>query len=156
MKGAKRQKRVPGDVVRVDLGSGIHTYARVLNEAQFAIYDCKTEQELGVDAIVASRILFFVAVMDYAVERGMWMVVGHVPLEGALLSPPPRFMQDALNPALFSIYENGNIRKASRSECEGLERAAVWDPEHVCDRIRDYYAGTANKWVESLKMRPSP
>jgi hypothetical protein len=151
--GPKRQKRVPGDIVRIDLGDGVHSYARVLSEAQFAIYDCKTERDLDRETIIASPILFYVAVMDYAVKRGLWTVVGHLPLEDALLSPPPRFMQDALNPTSFSIYENGSIRPAKRAECEDLERAAVWDPNHVIDRIRDHYAGVSNKWVESLKIK---
>jgi len=35
----------------------------------------------------------------------------------------------------------------------GLERAAVWGPSHVEDRLRDHYAGRKNKWVESLRIK---
>jgi hypothetical protein len=150
---AKRQQRIAGDVVEVDLGDGSHTYARVLEEAMFAFYDCRTTEDLAVDAIIAGGILFIIPVMDHAVKRGRWIVVGSAPLNAALMNPPPRFMQDALNLDSFSIYEKGKIRSATKEECIGLEREAVWDPGHVEDRIRDHYLGRKNKWVESLKIK---
>jgi len=53
----------------------------------------------------------------------------------------------------FQIYLAGHIRQASRAECEGLERCAVWEPEHVEDRLRDHFAGKPNVWVESLRLK---
>ena len=50
-------------------------------------------------------------------------------------------------PELAPLYE----RLAIAEECVGLERAAVWEPEHVEDRLRDHFAGRSNRWVESLK-----
>ena len=96
-------------------------------------------------------ILFYVAVMNRAIKEKRWTVEGHSPLEEGLQSPP-RFIQDALNKKKFEIYEHGRIRPATRQECLGLEREAVWEPEHVEDRIRDHYAGRPNKWVELLKI----
>lgn len=151
----KTQKRVVGDVVRINLGDGFHSYARVLEEGLFAFYGCRvSEEELSIDRIIASPILFYAAVMDYAVKKGRWPVVGHAPLGDVLLNPPPRFMQDALRKDRFRIYEKGGkIRPATKEECIGLERTAAWDPDHIEDRLRDHYAGRKNKWVESLKIR---
>ena len=59
-----------------------------------------------------------------------------------------------MRPEKFSIYEDGKIRSASKEECLGLERAAVWEPSHVEERIVDYYAGRKNQWLESLKLKP--
>lgn len=42
---------------------------------------------------------------------------------------------------------------ATPEECAVLERAAVWDPGHVEDRLRDHFAGQSNKWVESLRLK---
>ena len=147
------QERVVGDVVRVDLGDGFHTYARVLSEALFAFYDGRITEELALERILALPILFQVPVMDHAVKRGRWVIVGNAPLDDSLLNPPPRFMQDALRKNLFRIYENGQTRPASKEECIGLEREAVWEPAHVEDRLRDHYAGRNNKWVASLKIK---
>jgi hypothetical protein len=149
----KKQKRVVGDIVRIDLGDEFHTYGRVLDEAMFAFYDCRVKDELPIDQIISCPILFYIPVMAYAVTRGYWKVVGHAPLDDVLKNPPPRFMQDALRPEVFSIYEKGKIRPATKEECSGLEREAGWSPEHVEDRLRDHYGGRKNKWVESLKMK---
>lgn len=61
-------------------------------------------------------------------------------------------MQDPVNPQKFQIYDRGFMRPALRSECEPLERTAVWDPEHVEDRIRDAYAGRESVWVRSMQI----
>ena len=148
----KSKQRTVGDVVRIPLEDGWHTYAQVLPEASFAFYDARGENEMTIDQIVGRPVLFVVPVMDYAVKKGVWPIVGHV-LPGQLVKSPPRFIQDALNKSHFEIYEDGETRPATREECIGLERSAVWDPTHVQDRLRDYYAGRANKWVESLKIK---
>jgi hypothetical protein len=153
MKTKKKQRRVVGDVVRVDLEDGTHTYARVLPDATFAFYDKRDETELAISEILGLPVLFEVAVMDHAVKEGRWTVVGHAPLDGHFSKVRPRFIQDRVKPDSFSIYESGAIRPALRHECVGLEAAAVWEPAHVEDRLRDHYAGRTNKWVESLRIK---
>ena len=149
----KRQRRRAGDVVRIDLGAGFHTYARVLPGASFAFYDCRLVGEAPLPEILVSRILFRIAVMNHAVKTGRWPVIGHEPLKGAMLILPPKFSQDPIDKTIFSIYENGVITPAAREQCRGLERASVWEPEHVEDRLRAHYAGNVNHIVELLKLR---
>ena len=147
------QKRTLGDFVKIELGDGFHTYARVLGEATFAVYDCRSADDDLLENVESKPVLFQVAVLDSAVKEGRWQVVGNRPLEKCLQQPMPKFMQDRLRPESFSIYENGQIRPASRTECLGLERASVWDPAHVEERLRDHFAGRKNKWLESQKIR---
>ena len=150
----RTQKRVVGDIVKIDLGDGSHNYARVLEEGQFAFYDGRINDEPTIDRIIALRVLFYASVMDYAVKKGRWRIVGNAPLDNLLKNPPPRFMQDALRKDVFRIYEKGGkIRPATKEECIGLERTAAWDPDHIEDRLRDHYAGRINKWVESLRIK---
>jgi hypothetical protein len=149
----KRQRRKAGDVVRIDLGAGFHTYARVLLGALFVFYDCRLVGEASLPEILASQILFRIAVMNHAVKTGRWPVIGHEPLEGAMLIVPPTFIQDPIDKSIFSIYENGGIPAPTREQCRGLERASVWEPEHVEDRLRAHYAGKVNHIVELLKLR---
>jgi hypothetical protein len=148
-----RQRRIVGDVVRIDLGDGTHTYARVLAEASFAFYDARSRVDLSAEEVVGKPVLFIVAVMNHAVTRGRWPRVGHVALEEKLATPPPTFIQGAIDGRQFRIYEKGTMRPATREECEGLERCAAWDPTHVEDRLLDHYAGRPNVWFESLKIR---
>jgi len=149
-----KQRRKVGDVIKIDLGSGFHTYARVLEYVLFAFYDRRVRKALPIERIVTLPLLFQVAVMRYAVTRGRWVIVGSAPLDESLLNPPPQFMQDIMDKTRFRIYENnGTIRPATKEECLGLECAAVWDPGHVEDRLRDHYAGRKNKWAESLRIK---
>jgi Immunity protein 26 len=154
-KRAKSKRIVAGDVIKIPLGDGdgTHTYARVFPGASYGFYDWLATEELPIEQVIRLPILFFAAVMDSAVNEGRWPIVGHVPLDDRIV-PPPKFIQDPLNSNSFSIYLNsGEIIQATREECLGLERSAVWYPEHMEDRLRDQYAGRENKWVELLKMR---
>jgi hypothetical protein len=108
---------------------------------------------LSIQEIIGSPVLFCVAVMDYAIKNGRWRVLGNVELEPKLRKPIEFFMQD-IHTGEFSIYkEGGLILPAKQEDIFGLERAAAWEPEHVEDRLRDYYSGVPNKWLESLKPR---
>ena len=148
----KKQRVTEGAFVKVPLHGSIHAYARVIAEKSFAFYDCFTVEDLSLDIIKECSILFIIPVHQSALSSGRWEKIGTLPLENKFLSNPPMFMQDALNPSVFHIYENGEMRLASKKECVGLERFAEWEAEHVEDRLKDYYEGKPNKWVESLKM----
>jgi hypothetical protein len=37
----------------------------------------------------------------------------------------------------YSIYDKGEMGKDTKLECEGLKIAAVWEAEHIIDRIMD-------------------
>lgn len=153
MKKPRPAARTPGDVVMIALDDGAHSYARVLGGTQLAFYDRRADEDLPLERIVGLPVMFILAVHDAAFARPTWRVIGNARLDGALLHPPPRFVQDALHKDRFRIYENDEFRPATRQECEGLERASVWDASHVEDRLRDHYAGRPNKWVESQKIR---
>lgn len=147
-----RQQRTIGAVVEVIFEPGRKTYARILGEASFAFYDyIDTGQEISIEDIIAKPILFILAVYDDAVTKGRWKKIGKAPLDLSLQVLPCKFIQDGLNETKFEIYDNGSIRPSSKAECLGLERAAVWEPEHVESRIADYYNGKPNKW--ELQMR---
>ncbi|HEY0158466.1 MAG TPA: hypothetical protein VGF28_14380 [Thermoanaerobaculia bacterium] len=90
--------------------------------------------------------------MNRAITSGRWKVLGHVPLDEPLQREPAFFKQDPLSGEL-TLYRSGTEYPASAEECQELERAAVWDPEHVEDRLRDHFDGRSNRWVESLRAR---
>jgi hypothetical protein len=125
-----------------------------MKEATFGVYDAHVPdtQELSIAAFDTVPILFFVAVMDHAVKKGRWKIIGNISPDLLSVEAPPKFIHDPLDRTRFSIYQNGQIRRATREECAGLERSAVWEPEHVEDRIRDHYAGRPNRWLESMKI----
>lgn len=149
----KRQQRTVGAIVRVPIDEEYHTYAQILEEADYAFYDARTNGVLSIAEIVTRPVLFVVAVYNHAVNKGHWLKVGKAPIQPSLEKPIPKFIQDAWDPTHLQIYERGQSRPATRAECEGLERCAVWAAEAVEERLRDHYAGRPNKWVESLRLR---
>jgi hypothetical protein len=86
-------------------------------------------------------------------STGRWRKVAKIEVPLSLLAPQPKFIQDQFNSRKFELYVRGEMRSASRAECEGLERAAVWDPEHVEQRLQDHLAGVPNVWTEQLRIR---
>lgn len=143
-------RRIEGSVVEIELGGGQRAYARVLSDPLFAFFDIG-ERPTEPVGFAGKMPIFTLCVMRRAVTSGRWAVIAKWPLEKALTEPVRFFRQDALNGRL-SIYTNGDERPADITECIGLERAAVWDPEHVEDRLRDHLAGVPNRWVESMKL----
>jgi hypothetical protein len=149
----KRQRRTPGAIVQIPLGDGRNCYAQTLEEPEFVFFDLCTRITPDLNAIIIKPVLFRSWVMNHAVTSGRWLKLGVAPIAEDLARPVSRFIQDALDPSRFEITVGGQRRAATRRECENLERAAVWDPEHVEDRLRDHYAGHPNKWVESLRLK---
>jgi len=144
----------PGDIVRIDFDADRHTYGVLLADPYVAVYDLPGAGDLPDPAdLLASRILFIVAVYDRALARD-WPVVGRVPPDSQLPAVPEFFMQDMFNPQSCKIIDvEGNVRQVPPEQCAGLERAAVWEAGHVAERIRDHYAGRPNPDLESMKLQ---
>ena len=158
LKGPKVGKSTlePGSVLRVDLDHQWHVYARILARTRIAFHDCRVSApEKDFLKIVKTPVLFVLAVGGRA-DKGHWPKVGHVPLEMASIPLPEQFMQDIVTGACRIVDQSFNDRPAKPEECIELERAAVWDPVQVEDRIRDHYAGRPNAHLAYMKVRLSP
>ncbi len=147
------QRRTVGAVHVVPLKDGTNVHAIALPEADFAFFDTRTEQLESLEQILKLPILFRVSVHKSAWSKGRWLKVGKVDVPAVLLEPIETFIQDPIQPESFEIYRGGNIRPATKAECVGLERCAVWEPEHVEDRLCDHYQGRPNIWVELMKLK---
>ncbi|GAA3973353.1 immunity 26/phosphotriesterase HocA family protein [Hymenobacter antarcticus] len=151
-----RQRRTVGSIIEIDLGEGHFSYGRILDFASFAFYDIHvTKQEKDISKITNKPILFIIAVYNDVVSSGRWVKIGSEPLPQSLQILPTKFIQDALHLDRFELYypNSGEIRPASKEACEGLERCAVWDANHVEDRLRDHFAGRPCKWMrEDLEL----
>ncbi|MGN6497625.1 MAG: Imm26 family immunity protein [Tsuneonella sp.] len=153
---SKRIRRRVGDLLKVNLADGRHSYAQVADEPLIVFFDGAFTEDASLDVVITLPVLFRIWVHNDAVRNGTWSVVGNLPLSPDNAAEPYFFKQDAVTGALAlyhsSFADTGWERSASATECYGLECAAVWDPEHVEDRLRDYYAGRPNQWVESLRI----
>lgn len=152
---ASRARWTVGALVKIPLPDGAFAFGRLLEFPLIAFYDVRSSasDRVTVQSLASANIAFILWVMKYAVTKGHWPIVDRGPLEGSLWEPPLFFLEDAISGELFTTYGGGVEQPASFAEVEGLERAAVWDPEHVVDRLVDHFAGRPNKWVESMRPR---
>jgi hypothetical protein len=147
-----RQQWTLGAIVTIPLGKGYHSYAQMLEEPEYAFFDCRTKKELPVEAITARPVLFRLWVMRHAHSKGRWRKIGKAIVAKVLQEPVLRYNQDPLRPEDIRLtYDGCSGPLGSLADCEGLECAAVWEPEHVEDRLRDHYAGIPNGWAISLR-----
>jgi len=82
----KRPRRREGDLVAIDLGDGTLAFGRVLKEPLLAFYDLRVRNEEipALSEILTRPVLWRIWVMNHAITRGRWKVLGHVPLEEPL------------------------------------------------------------------------
>jgi immunity protein 26 of polymorphic toxin system len=158
-----RANRAPGRVVRIDLGKGRCAYGRALNKPTVEFYDRpgKTEEVVDLIELVSAPVIFRIAVMDYAFRRhGGWELLHVVTLTQQERTRVEHYAKQDVFTNAISIYWKDPISgsygetPATFAECQGLERCAVWDPNHVEDRLRDHFDGRPNIWVESLRLKP--
>lgn len=152
-----KQRITTGAILEINIEGQYYVYAQILQNGDgIAFFDYKTEEKLeDLTILLSVRILFILSVYNDIITQGKWIKVGKLHIRKELEVLPMKFIQDHFNPQNFEHYNpnTGEITKATREDCEGLERAAVWDANHVEDRIRDYYWGVPNVWVEQLKIK---
>ncbi|MCK0115021.1 Imm26 family immunity protein [Gelidibacter sp. F63206] len=149
----KKQIRTIGAIVEIDLKNGDYCYAQILNDG-LAFYDLKVKEKLSdFDVLLECPVLFFLSVYRDAISQGRWLKVGKLTIRKEFEVLPMKFIQDGLNPNIFELYNpnTGDITRTTKDKITGLERAAVWEANHVEDRLRDYYDGKPNVWLEQLK-----
>ena len=133
MNGKKRKRKKIGDVYAIPLPNKKYAFGRVFNDAGFGVYEHIGESIE--DAPKSENYQFIVGVYDHALKSGEWTVVENRPFDDEDATyPPPMCIIDSIS-GEYSIYHKGEIRNATKSECEGLEIAAVWDANHITDRI---------------------
>lgn len=150
---AKAPVLTAGTFVRVPLADGSFGYGRVLANPYIAFYNYRTtEPSTDLDEIASKPILFTQAVRLFDYKR--WANIGHRKLEGELTKPVVRFMQDLADYRKCTIFDSAGMeRQATPEECVGLERAAVWDPHHIEQRLLDTFMGLPNEHEMESRVR---
>jgi hypothetical protein len=151
----KRQRWSVGAIVKISLSNNHHSYGQLLEKGSIAVFNLMTDKEHDIDEITTKPILFTVCVYADIVPSGRWVKIGKAPVAVELQQLPLQFIQDQLKAENFEIYNpnTGEIKKATKKECDGLECTAVWAANHLESRIEDHFAGKENVWVERLKIK---
>jgi hypothetical protein len=130
----KNRKRLKlGDVYAILLPNSKYAFGRTFFDASIGIY--KHIGEKIDDLPKTEDYQFIVGIYEDVLKSGQWPVVDNRPFKNDEEKwPPPMCVIDSIT-GEYSIYHKGEFRDASKSECEGLEMAAVWEAEHVIDRV---------------------
>jgi len=143
MKKIKRQRPKLGAILAIPLPNNTYAFGRLFKEYTLAIY--KERKNIMYEIPKESDYDFFVTVYRSVICDGEWPVVGNIPFENEDDAwKPPNYMKDIFT-GKFSIYEHGIISPSKEDDCKGLEICAVWEREHVIDRLMG-----KNVWTQIL------
>jgi hypothetical protein len=150
------QKRwKPGDVVRKSMSDGWTYYARLLEFPWAVFYKHRTrEPSANLSEVTSKPVLFTLAAHKSILAVGQWESIGNVRLDGSLTPPKAQAIRRYNSYSIIDV--TGSMRPATPQECEGLEPAAVWEPNHIDDRLQDTFAERPNIWLEQLLHPPAP
>jgi hypothetical protein len=150
---ARKSKETEGNFIKVPIDEKHHGYARIVVCKYYAFYNIYTDIELSLEEIAEKPILFTICVYKYAVTKGIWQVVGHLPLEPPLQIIPKFYMQDMFDYSQIRICEEGIETPSTYEECKDLECCAVWLPENVEERLRNYHNNTSNTSLQIMRLK---
>lgn len=142
-----------GGVLKITTPNGNSAWGVMLPTRPYMAFYRDGAVDVGAGKINQDPI-FIIAVYNIAYKTGRWGKIETRIASETLPPVPPVFRQDALKPTVFTIqYPDGSSKKATPDECAGLERDAVWDAEHIEERIDDFYADRPNEFTGRHETR---
>ncbi len=145
----KKIEAKPGDIIKIPLPDGTHTYARIFVDDSYAFYDCKTMEDITDFEIILKKPILFCAVVDiFAVKEGRWKIIGNKPLEGKLTNFYPRYFMPAptfdANLGFYEVYKD-EIEDAIKKDWvvgdSKTQLGGINGREHIEPRIMAHYEG---------------
>ena len=147
-----RKKRwTPGNVVAVPLADGTYGFGVVITPSLMSFFDVRKKSPDMPVEIGKANILFSLWVMDYAIGKKHWDVIGSIEVPNDIDKYPWFYKFDVISKKYSLTKDGSDERAATLEDCKNLECAAVWDPEHIVSRLTDHFGGRENVWVNQLK-----
>lgn len=153
----KLKKEDIGNVLQIQLDASTFALGRIIGGGFIEFYDKRLTAEITGDIANVTdlgKVLFTLSVHKSWTKNEKWKVVGNNVAD--IPQAPPQFMQNMMNPLDIKIVDSaGGVAPATKAEIidKKLERLAVWEDNHIEDRLRDYFANKTNAWVEHLKVK---
>jgi hypothetical protein len=148
----KNKRLNPGAIVKIPIDKDTFTYARILDDHDYAIYNCRTSNQIAdLNIIIQSPILFVARVDNFAILKGRWTVVGTIELDNRHKIVPKYFDPDLTNPELYGEYfkKYEEVEKYFTYEIGGLQDGGMHSAEHIENRLHDYYYGYPDRYIVS-------
>ena len=136
-----RKKVIVGDVYAILLPNGRFAFARVFKGSNIGVYECISNSIEKTPS--QEKYMFFVGVYKNVFSKMRFIT--NKPFENEEQSwPPPQCMVDVITQKGSILYK-GEILQCGYDDCKNLEIAAVWDYQHIVDRIMG-----VKKWYDLL------
>jgi hypothetical protein len=151
-----KQRITEGAILEIQIENKYYYAQILLGGLGYVFFDFQGQEKLkDFEILKGTSVLFILTVYNDVVTSGRWLKAGKMEIREDLKIQPMKFIQDPIDFNRFELYNpsTGEISKATKQECEGLECASVWAANHVEDRIRDYYLGVQNIWYEQTKIK---
>lgn len=150
------QRITVGSIIEIPIEGKYFVYAQILGKAGYAFFDFKTIEKLkDITYLRSAKILFVLGVYDDVITQGLWKKVGKLEVRKDLEVQPMQYIYHKGENPEYEIYNpnTGEIRRSTKEQVKGLECAAVWEANHVEDRIRDHYLGVPCIWMEGMSVK---
>lgn len=148
--GNKRQRATKGSIIQLHV-NGYYYYGQILIMGNCSFFDYRSTTPLEDLWILLERpVLFTICVYRDVISSGCWPKVGKLPIRDDLLPLKMKYIHHDYGSLEFELYNpnTGEVFPSSKEECRGLECCAIWDQNHVEDRLSDYYSGAPCIWLE--------
>ncbi|RAJ77246.1 immunity protein 26 of polymorphic toxin system [Chitinophaga dinghuensis] len=144
-----------GEVFRIPVEGKVHAYARVIRKLIFDVYAFFTEEEINIANLLERPVAFTIGLHVDVFKKSDWEVIGCVSLsEEETRRKIVFFRQGVLNlNDCWLVDLEGRETKVGPQDCIGVERLAVWDYEHVEERLRNLYMNKKDLMVEHMKVK---
>lgn len=125
------RRRKIGDVYAIPLPNGTYAFGRVLLESSVAFYKHRGQ---NTNDLPPTEDYEF-TVCCYKDCFNEWTFVENRPFTNEDEARPPLYQMKDIGTENYKIYDYGNIRPATKEECEGLEVCAIWAHIHLVKRL---------------------
>ena len=125
---------IAGDVYRLPLTPHWDTILQLLDEPYAVFLNVKVEASRPFAAVQIQGCDIYRVLAVSATARKEWSLIGPAPVKGCSI---PAFFTKTPEGDL-KIWNRGKARRATRSECAGLDQMAHYSHEYLERRLRDH------------------
>lgn len=131
-----------GDVFEINLSNNSKGFGIVLiNNWGFFNLFLHTDETLRLDEIFSSEMPLRLWVSDFVLKKGLWRIIGNVEISEEHKSQEYFFKQAPITGQVWRTLTGAEEWPITIEECKDLEVAAVYDPEHVIERLEFLKSG---------------
>lgn len=144
-----------GQIFKVLLDNNYMTFGQVTGQQLYTFFDIKIPinfEKVSFSQIVSQSIIFRLCVGSYAINYGRWEVLSTLRPKDDLLKGVVQYSYDDLRD-VFTVWDDNGKRESCWQECKNLEPFAVWQAEHVEERLKNHFNGVPCIIYERLKPK---